>query len=308
MPAGAQQNKPVIGMLGGGTPESDANRVTAFLRGLNEAGYAEGRNVAIERRWAEQHYDRMPALAAELVARKVDLIAAMGGIPSAVAAKPTTTTIPILFALGGDPIKLGLVASLNRPGGNVTGVSFLINTVAAKQLEVLHEAVPKEQTIAFLGNAANPDAVVSRNNVQIAAVSLGRKLIVVQAESDNELETAFETLAKEHVGALMVGADFFLVSRRAWLVDAAAKRSLPAIYPLREFAEAGGLMSYGTNLTEAYRLTGHYAARILNGEKPANLPVQQSTKIELVVNLKTAKALGLTIPPTLLARADEVIE
>jgi putative ABC transport system substrate-binding protein len=303
-----QSTMPVIGLLCGGTPESDTDRVTAFRRGLNEAGYVEGRNIAIEYRWAEQQYDRLPALAAELVRREVALIVAMGGIPSAVAAKPTTATIPILIAIGGDPIKLGLVASLNRPGGNVTGVSFLINAMGAKQLEVLHETLPKTALIGFLGNPTNPNAETDKKNVLAAAEALGRKLLVVHAHTDGELETAFATLAQQRAGGIVVGADFFFVSRRDKLIELAAQQNLPAIYPLREFAAAGGLMSYGTNLTDGYRLVGLYASRILNGERPADLPVQQSTKIELVINLKTAKALGLEISPTLLARADEMIE
>jgi putative ABC transport system substrate-binding protein len=304
----AQQSMPVVGLLCGGTRESDGERVSAFLRGLKEGGFIDGQNVALEYRWAEQQYDRMPALAADLVHRKVALIVAMGGIPSAVATKAATVSIPILIAIGGDPVKLGLVPSLNRPGGNLTGVSFLINGLGAKQLEALQQTVPKAALIGFLGNSTNPNAEIDKENVQAAAKALERKLVVAQAHTDATLEAAFAFFRRENVGALVVGADFFLVSRRDKLIELAALQNLPAIYPLREFAAAGGLMSYGTNLAEGYRFTGLYAGRILKGEKPADLPVQQSTKVELIVNLKTARALGLDIPPTLLARADEVIE
>jgi putative tryptophan/tyrosine transport system substrate-binding protein len=308
-PAPAQPlARPVIGVLCGGTPESDAYRISAFRSGLREAGYLEGQNVLFEYRCAEQHYDRLQSLAADLVARNVTLIVAMGGIPSAVAAKPATATIPILIAIGGDPVQLGLVASLNRPGGNITGVTFLINAMGAKQLEVLREGLPKTPLIAFLGNPANPNAQTDSENVLRAAQTLGQELLMLQASTDDELAAAFATLAQRQAGGLVVGADFFLVSRRDKIVQLADERKVPAIYPLREFAESGGLMSYGTSLGDGYRLIGQYAARILKGEKPADLPVQQSTKVELVINLKAARTLGLTLPITLLGRADEVIE
>ena len=300
--------RPVVGVLCGGTPETDAYRISAFRHGLREAGYIEGQNVLFEYRCAEQHYDRLASLAADLVARKVTLIVTIGGIASAVAAKPATATIPILIAIGGDPVQLGLVASLNRPGGNITGVTFLINAMGAKQLEVLHEALPKTPRIAFLGNPANPNAQTDKENVLRAAQTLGQELLMLQASTDDELPQAFATLAERQVGGLVVGADFFLVSRRDRIVQLAAERKVPAIYPLREFAESGGLMSYGTSLGEGYRLIGLYAARILKGEKPADLPVQQSTKVELIINLKTARTLGLALPITLLGRADEVFE
>jgi putative tryptophan/tyrosine transport system substrate-binding protein len=307
--APAQQlARPVIGVLCGGTPQLDAYRISAFRRGLREAGYIEGQNVLFEYRCADQHYDRLPTLAADLVARNVTVIVTMGGIPSAVAAKPATATIPILIAIGGDPVQLGLVATLNRPGGNVTGVTFLINAMGAKQLEVLHEGLPKTALIAFLGNPANPNAQTERDNILHAAQTLGQELLMLQASTDDELQSAFATLAERQVGGLVVGADFFLVSRRDKIVQMAAERKVPAIYPLREFAESGGLMSYGTSLGDGYRLIGLYAARILKGERPADLPVQQSTKVELVINLKTARTLGLTLPITLLGRADDVIE
>jgi putative tryptophan/tyrosine transport system substrate-binding protein len=305
-----QQPMPVIGLLCGGASDSpeDLYRLNAFRRGLRDAGYVEGQNIAFEYRWAQLQYDRLPAFAADLIHREVALIVAMGGIPSAVAAKPATVTIPILFAIGADPVKLGLVSSLNRPGGNVTGVSFLINTLGAKQLEMLHEAIANTDPIGFLRNPANPNAETDLRNVLTAGEALGRKLVVLPASSDTELDAAFARLAREEVGAIVVGADFFLVSRRDRLIALAARQGIPAIYPLREFAAAGGLMSYGPSLADGYHLVGLYAARILKGEKPADLPVQQSTKVEFVINLKTAKTLALAFPLTLLGRADEVIE
>jgi ABC-type uncharacterized transport system substrate-binding protein len=303
-----QPTMPVIGFLGTGSPQSDAFRVAAVRQGLIEAGYAEGRNVAFEYGWAEDHYERLPALAVELVRREVAVIAAIGGITSAVAAKSATANIPIVFEAGGDPIKLGLVASLNRPGGNITGVSFLVGTLVAKQFEVLHETVPKAALIGFLVNPTIADAEAQTKNARVAAEMLGQKLLVVQARTDNELETAFVTLVQQRAGALVVGADPFFGSRRDKLVKLAAHQKIPTIYFLREFASAGGLMSYGTSITEALRIVGLYAGRVLKGEKPADLPVQQSTKVELVINLKTARALGLDIPLPLIGRADEVIE
>jgi putative ABC transport system substrate-binding protein len=306
--ASAQQAMPVIGFLSTGLPQSDAFRLAAVRRGLAEAGYVEGRNFAFEHRWAEEQYERLPALAAELVRRGVALIVTGGGSTPTVAAKSATATIPIVFVTGTDPIKLGLVASLNRPGSNVTGVSFLVNTLVAKQFEVLHEAVPKTALIGYLVNPTYTNAETDTRNVLAAAEVVGQKLLLVQAHTDGELEAAFVTLTQQRAGALVVGADPFFFDRRDKLVELAARQKVPAIYFLREFASAGGLMSYGTSITEAYRIVGLYAGRILKGEKPAELPVQQSTKVELVVNLKTAKALGLTVPPALLARADEVIE
>jgi putative tryptophan/tyrosine transport system substrate-binding protein len=306
--AWAQQAMPVIGFLSTGSPQSDVFRLAAVRQGLVEAGYVEGRNFVFEHRWAEDQYERLPALAAELVRRRVALIVTGGGSTSTVAAKSATATIPIVFVTGTDPIKLGLVASLNRPGGNITGVSFLVNTLVAKQFEVLHEAVPKTALIGYLVNPTYTNAEAETRNVLAAAEVVGQKLLLVQAHTDSELEAAFVTLTQQRAGALLVGADPFFFDRRDKLVELAARQKVPAIYFLREFASAGGLMSYGTSITEAYRIVGLYAGRILKGEKPAELPVQQSTKVELVVNLKTAKALGLTVPPALLARADEVIE
>jgi putative ABC transport system substrate-binding protein len=303
-----QPTMPVVGFLGTGSAESDAFRAAAVRQGLTEAGFVEGRNVAFEYRWAEGQYERLPALAADLVRREVAVIVAIGGNTSAVAAKPATATIPIIFAIGGDPIKMGLVASLNRPGGNITGVAFLVATLVAKQFEVLHEAVPKTALIGYLINPTVANYETGTKDVLAAAESVGQKLLVLQARTDSELEAAFVMLVQQRAGALVVGGDPFFLTRRAKIVELAGRQKMPAIYPLREYVMAGGLMSYGTSITEAHRTAGHYAGQILKGEKPADLPVQQSTKVELIVNLKTAKALGLTIPLSLLARADEVIE
>jgi putative tryptophan/tyrosine transport system substrate-binding protein len=306
--AGAQAAMPVVGFLGSGSSESDAFRILAVREGLMQAGYIEGRNVAFDYRLAEGHYERLTALAAELVHRQVVAIVAMGGITSAVAAKSATATIPIIFVIGGDPTGLGLVTSLNRPGGNITGVSFLVSTLAAKAFEILHETVPNAALIGYLVNPTNADSEINAKNVQAAAESVGQKLLIVQASTDSDLDTAFATLVQQHAGGLVVGAEPFLISRRDKLIELAARKKIPAIYTLREFAAAGGLMSYGTSLTEALRLAGHYAGRILKGETPGDLPVQQSDKVELVINLKTAKALDLNVPLSLLGRADEVIE
>jgi putative ABC transport system substrate-binding protein len=303
-----QPAMPVVGFLGSGVPQSDAFRLAAVRQGLTESGYVEGRNVTFEYRWAEDKYDRLPALAAELVGLKVAVMIAIGGSNSAVAAKSSTSTIPIVFAAGGDPTKLGLVASLNRPGGNVTGVNFLVETLVAKQFEVLHETVPKTPLIGVLANPAIVTGEAETKNVLAAAESLGQKLLVVKAGTDDEIDAAFVMLAQQHAGALMVLGDAFFLSRRDKLVELAARQSMPTIYNLREYPAVGGLMSYGTSITDAHRIAGLYAGRILKGEKPADLPVQQSTKVELVINLKTAKTLGLTIPLPLLGRADEVIE
>jgi putative ABC transport system substrate-binding protein len=303
-----QAGMPMVGFLGGGSPQSDAFRVAAIRQGLKEAGYVEGRNVAFEYRGAEDHNERLPELAADLVRREVAVIVSMSGNTSAVAAKSATATIPVVFAIGGDPIKLGLVASLNRPGSNITGVSFLTNTLVAKQFEVLHERVPKTALIGFLVNPTNQNAEPDTKIVLAAAELVGQKMAIVEAHTDSELEAAFATLVQQRTGALVVEADPFFVNRSNKLVELTARQKVPAIYFLREFVVAGGLMSYGTSITEAFHLAGLYAGRILKGEKPADLPVQQSTKVELVINLKTAKALGLTVPPQIVARADDLIE
>ena len=276
--------------------------------GLKDAGFVDGRNVLIEYRWADDRTDRLPALAAELANLGAAAIVAIGGNVSAFAAKSASTTIPVVFALGGDPVKLGLVASLNRPGGNVTGVSFLANTLLAKQFEVLHESVPKTDVIGFLLNGANPNADNDAKNVLAAAEALRQQLFIVKASKEGEFAVAFDALAQKGAGAVVIGADPFFTSQRENLVELAAQRKMPAIYPIREYALAGGLMSYGASVADAHRIAGSYAGRILNGEKPANLPVQQSTKVELIVNLKVAKNLALVIPPHVIGRADEVIE
>jgi putative ABC transport system substrate-binding protein len=299
---------PVIGFLSAGSSLSDAFRMAAFRQGLSEAGYVEGRNVAFEYLWAEDQYERMPTLAAELVRHQVAVIVTLGGIPAAAALKSATTTIPIIFAIGADPIKLGLVDSLDRPGGNVTGVTFLANQLVAKQFEVLHEAVPKTELICYLVNPANANADTDSRSVLAAAESVGQKTAIVQAHTDSELEAAFDTLVREHAGGLVVSGDAFFNNRRDKVIELAARHKVPAIYALREHVAAGGLMSYGASITKAYRLVGLYAGRILGGKKPADLPVQQSTEVELIINLKTAKVLGITFPLTLLGRADEVIE
>jgi len=309
LPARAQQPAmPLVGYLGGLSPVTFAPRLAAFRKGLAETGYIEGQNVAIEYRWAEGQYDRLPALAADLVRRQVAVIAAMGGDAPALAAKAASTTIPIVFAVAADPVKAGLVSGLNRPGGNLTGVNFLLNMIAAKLFEVLNETVPKATTIGFLVNPSGPEAESAISEVSLASQALGLELFVVKASSENKIDAAFATLAQERVGALLVGNDVFFYSRREQIVALAARHAMPAIYNVREFAQAGGLMSYGTSVDDAQRQAGVYVGRVLQGAKPADLPVQQAVKVELVLNLKTAKTLGLTFPLTLLGGADEVIE
>jgi putative ABC transport system substrate-binding protein len=307
--AGAAQQKamPVIGFLDSSSADVFVPFVAAFRKGLSEAGFIEGLNVAIEYRWAEGQYDRLPALAAELVRLPVAVLAATG-FTAALAAKASTATVPIVFQTGGDPVEFGLVASLNQPGGNVTGVVSLGKQLVPKQLELLHELAPKGGVIAFLVNPTNGVAKSDTSNVQEAARAKGLQLQIVEASNDSEIDTAFTTLVQRQAGALVVQVDPFLNGRREHIVALAARHAVPAIASHPEFAAAGGLISYGTSLADAYRLEGSYAGRLLKGERPANLPVQQSVKVELVINLKTAKVLGLTVPQTLLARADEVIE
>jgi putative ABC transport system substrate-binding protein len=302
-----QPVRPVIGFLSSRGASDSTHVVAAFQQGLKEAGYIVDQNLTIEYRWAEGHYDRLPAMADDLVSRRMAVIAAFS-TDAALAAKTATATLPIIFSVGGDPVRFGLVSKLNRPEGNVTGVSFLANTLAAKQFEIMHDAAPTATRIGFLVNSDNQNAEPDVNVVQAAADIQQLKLIVVKVRTNSELDDAFATLVAQHVGAVVIEADPFLNSRGDKLVKLAALHHLPAVYPLRDEAQAGGLMSYGTSLSEAYGLVGLYAGRILNGEKPADLPVQQSTKVELVINLKSAKALGLTFPLTLLGRADEVIE
>jgi putative tryptophan/tyrosine transport system substrate-binding protein len=297
---------PVIGVLSAGSPTSSVFE-PAFRRGLSEAGYVEGQNVAIEYRWAEGHYDRLPALAADLVGRKVDLIMASSP-PSALAAKSATSTIPIVFRGGADPVGDGLVASLARPRGNLTGVSFVADELTAKRLELLSELVPQAGVIALLVNPNNASAERVIRDVQEAARTKGLQLHVLKAGSESEIDTAFAFLVQLHAGALVVGADPFLSSRREQLVALASRSAVPSIYAWREFAASGGLISYGASLTSAFRLVGHYTGEVLKGAKPADLPVQQPTTFELVINLKTAKALGIDVPATLLAQADEITE
>ena len=297
---------PVIGFLSSGSPASWTSYVKGFREGLKEAGFIDGQNTTIEYRWAEGQYDRLPALAADLVRRRVTVITANG--PAVQVAKTATATIPIVFFTGGDPVKLGLVASLARPGGNLTGVSGLADELTAKRLELLSELVPRAAVIALLMNPNNATAERVIRDVQEAARTKGLQLHVLKASSESEIDTAFASLVQLHAGALVVGADPFLTNRREQLVALASRHAVPSIYAWREFAASGGLISYGASLTSAFRLVGTYTGRILKGAKPADLPVEQPTRFELVVNLKTAKALGLTVPPSILARADEVIE
>jgi putative ABC transport system substrate-binding protein len=307
--ARAQQARmPVIGYLSGLSSTAVPPYLAAFRDGLNATGYVEGRNVAVEYRWADSQYDRLPALATDLVRRQVAVIAATGVTASAVAAKAATTVIPIVFATGGDPVKLGLVASLNRPGGNVTGISWLSNTMAPKRLELLRELLPGATTIGLLFNPGNPNALTERADVQAAAGALGLQVHVEKASSERDIDAAFATFVQARVDALFVAGDPLFTSRRVQLVVLAARHGIPTCHDARANAEAGGLMSYGASTTDMYRQVGLYTGRILKGEKPADLPVQQSVKFELVINLKTPKTLGLEVPAKLLALADEVIE
>jgi putative ABC transport system substrate-binding protein len=298
----------VIGFLGTTAPEPNAPFVAAFHQGLGETGYVEGQNVAIEYRWAEGSYDRLPGLAGDLAGRKVDLIVAGGGSVVALAAKAATSTIPIVFISGDDAVAAGLVASLARPGGNLTGVSFLVVDLTAKLLELLSELVPRANVIALLVNPTNPLTERLTKVAQEAARAKGVQISFLKAGTEREIDAAFTSLSQLKAGALVVGADSFFAAQRDQLVALASSHAIPVIYPFREWVTAGGLVSYGPSLTDVYRQAGSYAGKILKGAKPADLPVQQPTRFELVINLKTAQALGLSVPQALLARADEVIE
>jgi putative tryptophan/tyrosine transport system substrate-binding protein len=304
-----QPAAPVIGFLGSASADQWPSRLSAFRQGLSEIDYIEGRNVAIEYRWAEGHNDRLPELAADLVQRRVNVIAAVGSTPAALAAKAATTTIPIVFEIAADPVELGLVAGLARPGANVTGVTTLNAEVEPKRLELLHGMAPEARRIALLVNPSNPVVAQSTEKVmQASADSLGVQLDVLQASTVSEFDPVFERIAHLQDGALAIGADPLFTSHLQELASLALRRAVPAGYQFREFAAAGGLFSYGASLTDTFRLAGNYTGRIIKGEKAADLPVQQATKVELTINLKTAKALRLTIPLSLLGRADEVIE
>ena len=299
---------PVIGVLSSQSPAAVARPLDAFKNTLKELGYEDGKTITIEYRWAEGQYDRLPALAAELVQRRVAVIVALGGDPPATAAKASTSTIPIVFIVGSDPVRFGLVASLNKPGGNATGVNLLITEVESKRIGLLHELVPTAKRITLLVNPKTANAEAQIKDVQAASTKLNLTVESLTASNDAELDRALKQLGELNTGALIVEADPFFVARRNMIISRVAEEAIPAMYPLREFPVSGGLISYGTNLVDAYRQVGDYVSRILKGEKAADLPVVQLEKFEIVINQKTAKALGLTVPPALLATADEVIE
>jgi ABC-type uncharacterized transport system substrate-binding protein len=304
-----QSTMPVIGFLGSASSDLWASRLHTFHQGLSEAGYVEGRNVAVEYRWAHNHNDRLPALAADLVRRQVTVIAAPGSTPAALAAQGATATLPVVFFTASDPVAVGLVPNLARPGGNITGAITLGLEVGPKRLELLHELVPAATTMALLVNPASPAlSEVTKRDLQAAARAVGLNIHVLHASNEHDFDTVFATVTRLRAGGLVIGPDALFSSRSEPLAALSLRHAVPAIYQFREFAAAGGLMSYGGSFTDGFRLVGAYTGRILKGEKPADLPVQQSTKVELIINLKTANALGLTVPPTLLARADEVIE
>jgi len=303
-----QSSMPVVGFIHTLSPENVPHFVPAFRQGLNEAGFVEGQNVAIEYRWAHGQYGRLPELAADLVRRKVAVIAALGGEPSPQIVMAATHTIPIVFATNGDPLREGLVASLNRPGGNATGVTIFGAAAVTKRMQLLHEVVPQAAIIDFLMNPNNPNGDLEMKAAQTAARSLGKEILVLRASNESELDAAFATMAQQRGAALLGASDTFLFGRRDKIISLAAHYRIPAIYYLREFAEVGGLMAYGNRITDAYRVVGNYVGRILKGEKPTKLPVVQSTKFEFVINLQTARALGIEVPPGVLSIADEVIE
>jgi putative ABC transport system substrate-binding protein len=303
-----QPAMPVVGFLHSASAEPNASLVKAFRKGLFDAGWVEGRNVTIEFRWAEGQDARLPELAADLVRRKVSVIATPGSTPAALAAKAATTTIPIVFASGADPVAVGLVGSLNRPGGNITGIGFETVEIAGKAFELLHELLPNATRITALINPSSTFSGAIRKKIQASAAALGLQLDVLNANSDSEIDNAFASVAQQSGAPIMIGPDPFYTSRRAHIVSLAARYTVPAMYVVREFVEGGGLISYGPDLTNAYREAGTYTGRVLKGEKPAELPVMLPTKFDMVINLKTAKLLGITVPDKLLALADEVIE
>jgi putative tryptophan/tyrosine transport system substrate-binding protein len=308
-PARAQASLPTIGYLSARSPGDSAHIVAAFHQGLGEAGFVDKQSVHVEARFAEGDFDRLPALATELVRHQVHVLVATGGTVTALKAKPVVpATMPMVFAMGGDPVRLGVVASLSRPGGNVTGVSFLVNGLAAKGVEVLHDLVPSAGTIGLLVNPKDPNAEPDARETQAAVIALGKRLVIARAGSEGEIDAAFPNLVQQGVAALIVDTEPFFTDQRRRIVALAARHALPAVYQLREFVQAGGLISYGTSITDANRQLGVYAGRVLRGARPADLPVMQSTRFELIVNLAAARSLGLTVPPILLARADEVIE
>jgi putative ABC transport system substrate-binding protein len=303
-----QPSMPVVGLLAAPAAASYGYIVDAIRSGLKEAGYVEGQNVAIEYRWADGQYQRLPSMATELVGLRVAVIITVGGIPPALAAKAATSMIPIVFSVADDPVKLGLVSSLANPKGNATGISFLTVELDWKRLELIREVVPKAAVIAMLLNPKSPQNAAQVPDLQAVALGLGFQLVVLNASSDSEIDNACAAAVEKRAGALIIGADSFFLSRRDQIVAVAARYALPTIFPYREEAAIGGLMSYGTDIADAYRLQGYYVGRVLKGEKPTDLPVQRSTKVQLILNLKTAKALGLAFPLSLLGRADEVIE
>jgi len=303
-----QAAMPVVGWLGARSPGESESVVDAFRQGLNETGYEEGHNLLVAYRWADGRYDRLPGLAAELVRHQVAVIAATGGDAATLAAKAATSTIPIIFAGGTDPVSAGIVASLTRPDQNVTGVSLLIGLLGAKQVELLHELVPKAALIGALFNPNNPNAERGAKDVQAAAGIIGQKVVILHASSEREIDIAFASLVQQQAGGILIYPDGFFTGRRDQLVELAARHKIPAIYPWRDYALAGGLMSYGTSIREAFRWAGTYVGKVLKGAKPADLPVIQPSKFEVVINLKTARALNLSVPTSLLLRADEVIE
>jgi putative ABC transport system substrate-binding protein len=304
----AQSNLPVVGLLAAPSRALYGRYLAAIQQGLQEAGFAEGKNVAIEHRWADGQYDRLPSMAADLSARQVQVICTVGGAPAAFAAKAATSTIPIIFVVAEDPVKLGLVSSFAMPGGNATGVSILTIELEGKRLEIIREVMPSVRRIAILLNPKNPQSALELPAIETAAQRLGLEVQALQASTEAEIDGAYGDATARHAEALIIGADGFLLSRREQLVSLSARHALPTIYRYRDECAIGGLMSYGTDLADAYRLEGSYVGRVLKGEAPGTLPVQQSTKVELIINLKTAKTLGLNFPLTMLGRADEVIE